>query len=415
MIDGPNARLTRRATLVALGGLSAGCTFSQRRLADGGRATDDVDRDDANWEMFGGGPENRGYVPGAVSGNPERSWESPVAIEEGDILSVPLVGDGTVYIGGWTAVYAVDLDDGSEQWAHDVAQNAGFVSPALSDDAMIVGQRGTDGQRLAALRRSDGEEEWHRDIWANSGLTVADGAVYLHGSDGDAQGIYALRANDGGTDWRVNVEWDSSLSVVGTVAVGSDVVCAIAPGENGSHETNAVLWGLDPDDGSRRWEYDGLVELQSDPTIVDGTVYVGTANGLAAIDAETGEEQWVFETPGAIRTSPATDGEEIYVVDMDKTLRAIGLEDQTERWSQGIGMYVDWFRTHPVLTDDYVFLGGDELTAFDKGGTERWRLDVASYSSAYTAPAVAADTVVAASCQKEEREQNYDNFLYALR
>lgn len=53
----------------------------------------------------------------------------------------------------------------------------------------------------------------------------------------------------------------------------------------------------------KQWTFETDGEVGAAPTVVDGTVFVGCwDNNLYAVDAETGTQQWVFETGDWIRS-----------------------------------------------------------------------------------------------------------------
>jgi outer membrane protein assembly factor BamB len=367
--------------------------------------------------MLGRDAGHTGYVPegGPATDSPDLTWNAAVAIEQGDILSTPLIAGETVFIGAWNAVYAVGIDDGAERWTHEIDNNAGFISPAMSGDAIHFGELGVDTGAVSAFGRADGEERWRRDLRPNSSLTAADGRLYVHGYDDGSDVLYGLDAADGATDWRFDPGWESAPRVVASPAVGDGAVFAVAARRGADGDGTLSLYGLDAADGRVRFRYDAPVQPRSDPTYSGGTVYVGTADGVAAVDAASGDERWTAETAGPVRTSPATDGETVYVADMENALYGFEAGSGERVWRQDTGFRVDQFRSHPAITDDAIYLGGDNLAAFDRDGGTRWTFSLRAVSSAFTTPALADDCVVFASCEKMRQGQNYDNYLYALR
>jgi outer membrane protein assembly factor BamB len=75
---------------------------------------------------------------------------------------------------------------------------------------------------------------------------------------------------------------------------------------------------VDAGTGSEEWAFETGGEARSSPTVVDGTVYVGSDDSkLYAVDAGTGKQQWAFET-GNEMVSPPT------VVDDPESSNSIG-------------------------------------------------------------------------------------------
>jgi eukaryotic-like serine/threonine-protein kinase len=113
-----------------------------------------------------------------------------------------------------------------------------------------------------------------------SSPAVAGGTVYAGGNNGD---VYAFNAASGHLDWRV--------------------VTASA---------------------------------ESGPTVVDGTVYVGSAGGMYALNAANGKFRWTAGGGSAESTPVVVDGT-VYVVDGSGNVQALNAANGQVRWSHSIG------------------------------------------------------------------------------
>jgi polyvinyl alcohol dehydrogenase (cytochrome) len=137
------------------------------------------------------------------------------------------------------------------------------------------------------------------------------------------------------------------------------------------------------------------------PAVVGDTVYVGDWAGVVyALDRETGDERWRFQTEehrnvyaGQIVSSPAVadvDGERTVFIAAGKTLYALGATDGDERWRHELGEAgnVDEpteIESSPVVVGDTVVVGYDVhntpgyragLIALDADrGDVRWDFD----------------------------------------
>ena len=70
------------------------------------------------------------------------------------------------------------------------------------------------------------------------------------------------------------------------------------------------------------------------PTVADGVVYAGSDdNHVYALDAETGELLWRFETDDVIRSSPTVAGGAVYVGSNDNHVYALDAETGGLLWS----------------------------------------------------------------------------------
>ena len=65
----------------------------------------------------------------------------------------------------------------------------------------------------------------------------------------------------------------------------------------GSHDS--YVYALDADSGQLRWRYETGFWVRSSPTVVDGVVYVGSYDDYVyALDAGSGQLRWRYEMGG---------------------------------------------------------------------------------------------------------------------
>lgn len=121
-----------------------------------------------------------------------------------------------------------------------------------------------------------------------------------------------------------------------------------APDENNPTGTPEVAWTVDTRTST----------ANCSPVVVDGVVYTGSTGEpgyLYALDAETGEERWSYETPGFVTSAPAVRDNVLYVGTWGRRVYAIDIADGTERWTTDIGHRVG--RSSPAVSDGRVILG----------------------------------------------------------
>lgn len=106
----------------------------------------------------------------------------------------------------------------------------------------------------------------------------------------------------------------------------------------------------------------------------DGMLFVATARGLYALDAETGAEKWVYPTPMPLGHSPTVLDGVAYVGCFDRRVHAIDARTGKGLWVSapaGAG-----FNVNPVVAGGRVFAGNRDgsLYAFDAAtGKSVWR------------------------------------------
>jgi len=155
--------------------------------------------------------------------------------------------------------------------------------------------------------------------------------------------------------------------------------------ERASASGGDVLWRFDMGgvDADGRQYYDALVSWRSSPTVVDGVVYQGWLDGnLYAIDSSTGELLWEFQTGDWIVSSPMVKGNTVYV-GSSNGLYAVNTGDGTERWKLSLPRDDEFsrprFSSSPIATDDVVYAASTNgvLYALDtSNGEEFWRYTI---------------------------------------
>ena len=72
--------------------------------------------------------------------------------------------------------------------------------------------------------------------------------------------------------------------------------------------------------------------VYSSPALLDDTVYFGGSEGLYALDIQTGEEKWLFETENAVQSPAIGDDGTIYFGSKDPALYAVDAQTGELQW-----------------------------------------------------------------------------------
>ncbi|MEU5026862.1 PQQ-binding-like beta-propeller repeat protein [Streptomyces milbemycinicus] len=197
-----------------------------------------------------------------------------VTIADGVLYPVSAAGDGTLY--------AVDAKSGDDLWEFKAGSEI-VSSPVVADGTVYFGSK--DGT-LYAVDSDSGREVWRRGfdgtLWdpaiadGAGDPIVADGVVYFE-NDGY---VCAFTADNGKPLWRhkPRLEDVELLSVVGDTVLFSD-------GGDGS-DGGRTLYSLDARSGDRVRKED----LGENQTVVDGTLYYENAGRLHAVSATATDE-----------------------------------------------------------------------------------------------------------------------------
>lgn len=229
-------------------------------------------------------------------------------------------------------------------------------------------------------------ECWSLDL--TSGLytspIIADGTVYLNYESeysGDEPNVYALDARTGDIRWTVDLGRFGSFWTSPTLADGKVFVLD----DSGAHCGN--LLALDRTEGGELWRAEGRFKHSAVGS--DGLVYVGSEDGIVAIDVTDGAVEWTNRTVEQTRATPAIDDESVFVP-LGNSLWAVDASTGGVQWETKVGTR----QTSPVVSDEMVFTGGEDgcLRAFDiDTGSIQWTYE--REEQIYESPAVAGEFV----------------------
>jgi outer membrane protein assembly factor BamB len=152
------------------------------------------------------------------------------------------------------------------------------------------------------------------------------------------------------------------------------------------------------------WVFQTSGAVGSSPAISDGVVYFGTSdNYLYALDIQTGQENWKFQAGGLVHSSPAISDGVVCVGSMDAYLYAVDAESGMEKWRFQTG---DAVGSSPAISDGVVYFGSNDgyLYAADAlTGHEKWKFQTGGWVE--SSPAISDGVVYQSSS---------DGCLYAV-
>ena len=181
--------------------------------------------------------------------------------------------------------------------------------------------------------------------------------------------------------------------------------------------TEGALLALDATNGAEQWSFNTEGAIESSPTVVDGTVYVGSNAGVYphvyAVDAETGEEEWSTQVEDHVGLSSPTvvDGL-VFIGCGEGNVYALDAADGTERWSVDTPRAVGG---SPTVVDGTVYFNSGNspyvddpahLYALDAAcGSMQWSTEFESIRGGESSPTVADGMVYVG---------NLNDHLYAV-
>ncbi len=297
--------------------ISIGCTSEESTASLVSSETQAIYRGDSQHTGAYDQPE---IIPGAIR------WQFD---SEKGLPSVPTVADGTVFIGSYSRyLFAIDSERATLKWRFETG--ASIITSAA----------------------------------------VSDGTVYFGSMDGN---LYAVDEETGREIWRFTTEKTRHALPDPTTTQPDSSATPFYVMESEFVRKGLVLSQLEykvpvrqvlPDHG-----------ISSSPVIADGLIYFGTyGKHFYALNCETGEKVWDYQTTGEIPYSPAVSNGTVFFADLTVFL-ALDAKSGTKKWerplSSGSG-------TSPVISGDLVIYDdGQRLSAFrSETGDVVWQFNV---------------------------------------
>ena len=300
-------------------------------------------------------PDGRG-----PSGSLTRQW----SVARGDPMygwpTVPIVADGTAFFGAMDgAVYAIDIETGSQQWSAELLQEGNVRStPMYVDGTLFVNDGGTtiDENGLHALDASTGERLWNETYGGERAAppNEYDGILYFGSWD---QEFVAVESPDGQEQWNHDtLVRMSRMAAVDNRGVYVSFYDPLYPG--------GVI-GYDRMTGGRLWTFreapdDTLTPTNQTTTATKNATQTTTHSGTAATESPS------------FQPAVALDDNTVYFASAIGKLFSINKFNGAERWSRKMEspLYAS-----PVVTQEAVYVGtaGGAIYAIDKAtGDTLW-------------------------------------------
>jgi outer membrane protein assembly factor BamB/predicted phosphodiesterase len=110
----------------------------------------------------------------------------------------------------------------------------------------------------------------------------------------------------------------------------------------------------------RTWTIASEANIISTPAVDGESVFVGNQNGkMTCFNLKNGKEQWSFGTKGAIFSSPAVSGQSVIFGSGDGTIYCLQAKSGKLLWKQETGTAI---LGSPLVNGDTIFIGGSDHT-----------------------------------------------------
>jgi outer membrane protein assembly factor BamB len=335
-----------------------------------------------------------------VSTKGEELWKKKVGNsdgkrfnKDGNYASPSPSTDGThVYCYFGTGDLACFNFDGKEIWKADIQARYGrfkiqwgmHTSPLLYGDRLYLQLLHSNGNKVVALDKSNGEEVWKIDRKSDGtgeceqayaspsiGKNGKDEYLIVHGNDYTT----AHSLKDGAEIWRVgDLNFDKEhyrrdFRFVSSPVASADLIVvptckngplvAVKPDSTGSFGAGGKgeLWRLKQ----------STPDVPS-PLIVDGLVYLAPDGHFTCLDGKTGKEYYREATrTGIHRASPVYADGKIYVAAEEGTVVVVKAGSKFEMLAKN--KLPDTITASPVIADGRIYIRGwDNLYAISQNG-----------------------------------------------
>lgn len=315
------------------------------------------------WPMHLNNPVHTSFTTDAGPTTNNMLWFNSTG---GVTYGSPAVVNDKVFIGGGNGMNCFYANNGTLAWrtpTHDpVPGGSGLSSsPAMDNGFVFFG-----GDGLYCLYENNGSEKWFIDTpwqnWGDGTPTVANGMVYIGGSD---RKLYAIEQDSG------NVLWTFQTSSSGSANYGLYAAPAITNGYVYLAACDGFVYKINETQptpiATAEYSFDTGRPIYSSPVVVNGRVYFGNGyydgnnanNRFYCLDATDLAFIWAFY-PGfdtSFFCSAGYYNDKIYVGSRTGYLYCLnatgGGGTTTVHWGYNIGN--TW--SSPALTNDRLYIG----------------------------------------------------------
>ena len=266
---------------------------------------------------------------------PLRLWSRDIGAgtDERRLGLEPRIVAGTVFAADAEGeVYALDAESGRTRWEVelDLPVSGG---PGVGSGLVLLGT--IDGE-LVALNAENGEELWRTGLTSEvlSVPAVSAGVVVVHTVDGK---LFGLEATDGSERWRYERQVPT-LTLRGTsspVVSGGGVYVGMSGGKLVALrlDNGALIWDVNITVPGGRSELERLADINGDPIVLGGGVFVATFQGeVAAVEQRSGRIAWQRKMSAYSRMG--TDRRGLYISDADGVVWGLDIRSGSAVWSQ---------------------------------------------------------------------------------
>lgn len=250
-------------------------------------------------------------------------------------------------------VSAISARDGKKLWRQSLKLSVGG-GPGVAGERLAVGT--LDGE-VVALERSDGKLAWRAPV-AGEVLSPPAGTAEVLVANSLSGRIYGFGTRSGQRLWSFdrNVPTLTLRGNAGPVIADGRMLAGLDSGKliAADIQNGQVLWETAVSLPAGRTELERLVDIDTEAALTADAAYVASyGSNLGAVDLTSGDLRW--RQPIASSAGLATDGQRVYVSDVDGRVLALDAATGATLWKQEGLMHRAPSR--PVVHAGYVAVG----------------------------------------------------------
>ncbi len=155
---------------------------------------------------------------------------------------------------------------------------------------------------------------------------------------------------------------------------------------------NGKMYCLDASSGAQEWVYQAGGPIPHTAAVAGGHVYFGALDGkVYALDALNGEVEWTYQTDSPIYSAPAVVDGTVFIGSLDGYLYALDADSGGLRWRYQTEGQVD---TSPAVGEGRVYFGSEDMYAYCvriSDGQLVWKKKLSGYGMRNTYPVLAPE------------------------
>ncbi len=279
-------------------------------------------------------------------------------VDEQYLKLAPSISGQHLFVAGPDGdIEAFDASNGEPLWSEDLDDERVTGGPGSGENTVLLG---TGEGKVIALNAADGKHLWDSQLSSEilSPPLRREGVVVARTNDGK---VFGIDGDNGKRLW-IYDRTVPALTLRGTSTPAIDSGLVIAGFDAGrlaalELRSGKLVWEAAVATSRGRSELERMVDIDSDPLIFDGVIYVASFQGqLAAVQMDSGRILWNREISS--HAGFTVDENNVYLTDDESHIRAFDRFSGSSIWNNE-KLHARG-ATGPARVGDYIVVGDME-------------------------------------------------------